>query len=82
MLAEREKLEGEKKKYLDAINAMKEKLGAIRETNERYREALNNSGFRIGGNGEEAEYISNLIMSMRFHAEYEHDIDPDQMTYE
>jgi hypothetical protein len=30
----------------------------------------------------EAEYLSNLLISMRFQAEYEHDIDPDQMTYE
>lgn len=30
----------------------------------------------------EADYLSNLLMSMRFQAEYEHDIDPDQMTYE
>lgn len=30
----------------------------------------------------EAEYFSNLLISMRFQAEYEHDIDPDQMTYE
>jgi hypothetical protein len=29
----------------------------------------------------EADYLSNLLMSMRFQAEYEHDIDPDQMTY-
>ncbi len=30
----------------------------------------------------EAEYISNMLISMRFQAEYDHDIDPDQMTYE
>jgi hypothetical protein len=30
----------------------------------------------------EADYLSNLLISMRFQAEYEHDIDPDQMTYE
>lgn len=51
----------------------------MKETNERYKEALNNCG-RMGG--EEADYISNLVMSMRFQAEYEHNIDPDQMTYE
>ena len=30
----------------------------------------------------EAEYLSNIILSMRFQAEYYHDVDPDQMTYE
>ena len=30
----------------------------------------------------QAEYLSNLLISLRFQAEYEHDIDPDQMTYE
>ena len=30
----------------------------------------------------EADYLTNLLISMRFQAEYEHDIDPDQMTYE
>ena len=30
----------------------------------------------------EAEYISNMLVSMRFQAEYDHDIDPDEMTYE
>ena len=30
----------------------------------------------------ESEYLTNLIMSMRFQAEYEHNVDPDQMTYE
>lgn len=55
---------------------MKEKIDAVREANDRYREALSN---RMPGG---SEYISNLIMSMRFQAEYEHNIDPDQMTYE
>lgn len=49
---------------MEAISGMREKIDALRETNERYREALSN---RVSG---EAEYISNLIMSMRFQAEY------------
>jgi hypothetical protein len=28
------------------------------------------------------EYISNLILSMHIQPEYDHDINPDQMTYE
>ena len=44
---EKEKLEEEKKKYLDAIAAMKEKLEAVRENNDKYREALNSNGIKI-----------------------------------
>lgn len=47
---------------------MKEKLEAVRQNNDKYREALNSNGIKIEGDGEEAEYLSNLIMSMRFQA--------------
>mgnify|MGYP003686197681 CR=1 FL=1 len=55
---------------------MKERLNGLRETNQKYHEMTQN---RMSF---ESEYLTNLIMSMRFQAEYEHNVDPDSMTYE
>jgi hypothetical protein len=55
---------------------LKERILDVRERN---REAKDMIQHRMTN---EADYLSNLLISMRFQAEYEHDIDPDQMTYE
>lgn len=73
---EERRLEMERRKYEELLNSLKEKIMYVRERNRETREIIQ------GRMTNEAEYLSNLLISMRFQAEYEHDIDPDQMTYE
>lgn len=66
----------ERRKYEELLIGLKERIIDVREKNREAKEIIQN---RMSS---EADYLSNLLMSMRFQAEYEHDIDPDQMTYE
>lgn len=69
-------MEMERRKYEELLIGLKERIIDVREKNREAKEIIQN---RMSS---EADYLSNLLMSMRFQAEYEHDIDPDQMTYE
>ena len=63
-------------RFQELLNGLKERIMEVRQKNQQAREFIQS---RMNT---EAEYLNNLLMSMRFQAEYEHDIDPDQMTYE
>jgi hypothetical protein len=63
-------------KYQELMNGLKERIIETRNKNRQMRDMIQ---YRMSS---EAEYISNMLISMRFQAEYDHNIDPDQMTYE
>ena len=75
-LEEQSRLASEMRKYEELLNGFKERIGETRNKNKQIREMI-----QVRMNSE-AEYISNMLISMRFQAEYDHDIDPDEMTYE
>ena len=64
------------KKYEELLNSLKQKIVETRNKNSSIKDMI-----QLKMNTE-AEYISNMLVSMRFQAEYDHDIDPDEMTYE
>jgi hypothetical protein len=75
-LEEEKRLAREMRKYEELLSGLKERITETRNKNRQIREMIQ---LRMNS---EAEYISNMLVSMRFQAEYDHDIDPDQMTYE
>lgn len=74
-LEEQSRLANEMEKYEELLNGLKERIIETRNKNRQMRDMIQ---YRMTS---EAEYISNMLISMRFQAEYDHDIDPDQMTY-